>query len=414
MSDRDSNEEPSGSSEYKSEESDEPKEPKQAQTSESEEEPKMPPSVESDEKPVKMSKSSESMSSEEDESESVEEEESSSEDKKDDEDDKLKSEEKRAIEERAAETLAHEAAEAEANARAVLARAAEQRVAEARALAEVENKRQEEKKQEEKQKQEQEEKQKQEHEEKQKQEDKQEHEEKQEEKQEEKKEKHDKQKQEEKNKKQAAEKKPTEEIRPPAEKKQETSKNVTRGETKEKELADWEITQKKAFTHWVNSYLSSKGLKIEELGNDFKNTNLFITFLECLTATPFESKYHTKPKMKVHHLENAQLAINYLKNTLKVPDITISPDEIVDGIIKMMLGFCWVLLRFFGKQQMQRDGDKNDNTSFEDSILNWVRDEVKDYSLEISSFRTSFNDGKAFLALCHKFNPASIDYHNTD
>jgi len=202
----------------------------------------------------------------------------------------------------------------------------------------------------------------------------------------------------------------------PVENAEKSKKEVTRGvPTKEKELADWEITQKKAFTHWVNSYLSSKGLKIEELGTDFKNTTLFITFLECLTGNPFEAKYNKKPRMKVHHLENAQLSIDYLKNTLKVPDITISPDEIVDGLIKMMLGFCWVLLRFFGKQQMQRDrGDKNDNTSFEDSILNWVRDEVKDYSLDISSFKTSFNDGKALLALCHKFNPNLIDYHKTD
>eukprot|EP01124_Arcella_intermedia_P030252 TRINITY_DN6583_c0_g1_i6.p1 TRINITY_DN6583_c0_g1~~TRINITY_DN6583_c0_g1_i6.p1 ORF type:complete len:689 (+),score=253.30 TRINITY_DN6583_c0_g1_i6:332-2398(+) len=202
----------------------------------------------------------------------------------------------------------------------------------------------------------------------------------------------------------------------PVKKEDTKPKEVTRHEIKEKELAGWELTQKKAFTHWINSFLSLKGLKIEELGTDFKNTILFITFIECLTGMPFGPKYHTKPKLKVHHLENAQLAIAYLKSS-KVPDITISPDEIVDGNIKMMLGFCWVLLRFFGKQQMQRNatGDsKNDNISFEDILLNWVRDNIADYELDLINFKTSFNDGRVLLALCHKLNPELIDYDNTD
>jgi len=163
----------------------------------------------------------------------------------------------------------------------------------------------------------------------------------------------------------------------------------------------------------VNSYLSLRGFKIEELGLDFKNTPLFIIFLECLTGKPFELKYHAKPKLIHHHLENAQQSLNFLKS-IKVPDITISPEEIVDGNIKMMLGFCWVMLRYFGKQQMQRSGGGNDNTSFEDSILNWVREEVKGYGVDVSSFKTSFNDGKVLLALCHKINPNLIDYHHTD
>jgi len=70
-------------------------------------------------------------------------------------------------------------------------------------------------------------------------------------------------------------------------------------------------------------------------------------------------------------------------------------------------------LRHFGKLQVS-SGGKDDGASFEESILKWVQEEVKEYDLDVSNFRTSFNDGKAFLALCHKLNPDSVDYHNID
>jgi len=83
----------------------------------------------------------------------------------------------------------------------------------------------------------------------------------------------------------------------------------------------------------------------------------------------------------------------------------------VDGNLKMLLGMCWVLLRHFGKRH---SGAKDDGSSFEESMLKWIQQEVAGYNLEVTNFKTSFNDGKVFLALNHKLYPDSVDYHSRD
>ncbi len=47
-------------------------------------------------------------------------------------------------------------------------------------------------------------------------------------------------------------------------------------------------------------------------------------------------------------------------------------------------------------------------------MLNWVRTETEGYKgVKIENFGTSFNDGLAFLALVHKFDPNLFDYDST-
>ncbi len=47
-------------------------------------------------------------------------------------------------------------------------------------------------------------------------------------------------------------------------------------------------------------------------------------------------------------------------------------------------------------------------------MLNWVRTETDGYKgVRIENFGTSFNDGLAFLALVHKFDPNLFDYDGT-
>jgi chromosome segregation ATPase len=74
----------------------------------------------------------------------------------------------------------------------------------------------------------------------------------------------------------------------------------------------------------------------------------------------------------------------------------------------MILGFCWVLLRHF------RFGLDKD-TSFEDALLKWVKEQLVDYAdIEITNFKTSFCDGRALLALNHKWDNNVIDYKSFD
>jgi len=175
---------------------------------------------------------------------------------------------------------------------------------------------------------------------------------------------------------------------------------------------EWEQIQKKAFTHWINSVLEKRNETIVSIEDEFKTGVKLLIFLEILTAQEIP-KYNKIARHKLHWIENNNIAITYLK-TQVVKDVSISAEEIVDGHLKMLLGMCWVLLRHFGKRQTSGGAKEDYGTSFEDSILKWVQEEVKDYDLEIENFKTSFNDGKAFLALCHKLNPDSVDYHALD
>lgn len=74
----------------------------------------------------------------------------------------------------------------------------------------------------------------------------------------------------------------------------------------------------------------------------------------------------------------------------------------------MLLGFCWLLLRHYGSAP--GSGDK----SFEEGLLKWLQEQLEEYELPIDNFKNSFNDGKALLALAHKWDPDTVDYFDRD
>jgi hypothetical protein len=174
-------------------------------------------------------------------------------------------------------------------------------------------------------------------------------------------------------------------------------------------MSSWEEVQEKAFTHWVNSYLtSSGGDAIEDISTAFETGVKLVEFLEKLTKKEFETKWYRNPKLKIQYIENLNLCLRFIQNE-GIKGLTVSAEDFTDGRIKMILGFCWILLRHFGRPS----GD-GDDRSFEESLLTWLTEQLEDYELEIKDFKNSFNDGKALLALAHKWDPDSFDYFDKD
>jgi len=171
---------------------------------------------------------------------------------------------------------------------------------------------------------------------------------------------------------------------------------------------NWEDVQKKAFTHWVNSYLEKKGDHIDDLATAFTNGVRLVTLLELVTKKEFSGKIYKNPKLKIHFIENVNLCLRFIQNE-GVKGLTISAEDFVDGNIKMLLGFCWICLRHFGRQ-----GGSGDGASFEEGLLKWLKTQLEDYELNITDFKNSFNDGKALLALVHRWDPRVVDYHTRD
>jgi len=158
----------------------------------------------------------------------------------------------------------------------------------------------------------------------------------------------------------------------------------------------------------VNSYLDKKGERIDDLATAFNNGVRLVTLLELITKKEFQGKVYKAPKLKIHFIENVNLCLRFIQNE-GVKGLTISAEDFVDGNVKMLLGFCWIMLRHFGRQ-----GGSADGSSFEEGLLNWLKSQLEDYELNITDFKNSFNDGKALLALVHRWDPDVIDYHKRD
>jgi len=170
---------------------------------------------------------------------------------------------------------------------------------------------------------------------------------------------------------------------------------------------EWESVQRKAFTHWANTYLSRRGITLDNIEGGFKSGVNLVHLLELLARQDMDFKFYKTPKLKIHMIENCNMCLKWLK-THNVPNITISAENLVDGDTKMVLGFCWVLLRHF------RFGLDKD-TSFEDALLKWVKEQLSDYDdIEITNFKTSFCDGRALLALNHKWDNEIVNYKTFD
>jgi len=158
----------------------------------------------------------------------------------------------------------------------------------------------------------------------------------------------------------------------------------------------------------VNSYLDKKGDHIDDLATAFTNGVRLVTLLEQITKKEFPGKIYRSPKLKIHFIENVNLCLRFIQSE-GVKGLTISAEDFVDGNLKMLLGFCWICLRHFGRQ-----GAGSDGSSFEEGLLNWLKKQLDDYELNITDFKTSFNDGKALLALVHRWDPDVFDYNSKD
>jgi len=157
----------------------------------------------------------------------------------------------------------------------------------------------------------------------------------------------------------------------------------------------------------VNTYLGRRSLSLETLEAGFKSGVNLVHLLELLARQDMDFKFYKNPKLRIHMIENCNMCLKWLK-THDVPNVTISAENLVDGDTKMVLGFCWVLLRHF-RFGLDRD------TSFEDALLKWVKEQLVDYpDIEVSNFKTSFCDGRALLALCHQWDSAVVDYNKFD
>ncbi|XP_017864919.1 PREDICTED: dystonin isoform X43 [Drosophila arizonae] len=189
--------------------------------------------------------------------------------------------------------------------------------------------------------------------------------------------------------------------------------------------------QKKTFTKWVNKHLKkhwkyaktytmlhvcvttngipccsqSANRRVVDLFEDLRDGHNLLSLLEVLSG---EHLPREKGKMRFHMLQNAQMALDFLRfKNIKL--VNIRAEDIVDGNPKLTLGLIWTIILHF--QISDIVVGKEDNVSAREALLRWARRSTARYpGVRVNDFTSSWRDGLAFSALVHRNRPDLLDW----
>ncbi|XP_058462222.1 microtubule-actin cross-linking factor 1 isoform X33 [Malaya genurostris] len=192
--------------------------------------------------------------------------------------------------------------------------------------------------------------------------------------------------------------------------------------------------QKKTFTKWVNKHLKKhwKYLKtythlhvcvvisgipccppaasrrVDDLFEDLRDGHNLLSLLEVLSG---EHLPREKGKMRFHMLQNAQMALDFLRFK-KIKLVNIRAEDIVDGNPKLTLGLIWTIILHF--QISDIVVGQEDNLTAREALLRWARRSTAKYpGVRVNDFTSSWRDGLAFSALIHRNRPDLIDWRDS-
>lgn len=158
--------------------------------------------------------------------------------------------------------------------------------------------------------------------------------------------------------------------------------------------AGWVAIQKKTFTRWCNSYLVKRGMHIDDLVADVGDGLAMHALLETIGDEKLP-RINKKPRLRIQKLENCGRCFEYLKKK-EIKLVGIGSSDLVDGNEKLILGLIWtVILRF----EVADAGDKA-------GLLLWCKRSTQGYDgVGVKNFTGTWNDGRAFCALIHRYRP---------
>jgi spectrin beta len=179
-----------------------------------------------------------------------------------------------------------------------------------------------------------------------------------------------------------------------------------------------EAVQKRTFTNWVNSHVgvSSKDGKssfiVEDLYRDCADGHVLAKLVETLSGDTMPRI--SRGKMRIHHLENVDKVLEYLRNhNCQLENV--HAHDIVDGNPKIVLGLFWKLILKYQLTTLKpiegKELNKVSIVVIKKSLLLWCQSAIQKYpNVSVSDFTLSWKDGRAFCALVHKHRPDLIDY----
>jgi len=170
----------------------------------------------------------------------------------------------------------------------------------------------------------------------------------------------------------------------------------------------WENIQKKTFTKWCTMHLGKRGKKIENIDTDFSDGILLIELLEIIGAESL-GKYNKNPKMRIHNVENLNVALRYVASK-GVKLVGISAEDIVDKNLKLILGMVWTIILRFAIADISEE-----ELNAKEALLLWCKKKTNGYrDVLVENFTNSWQDGLALCALIHAHRPDLIPYDTLD
>lgn len=142
---------------------------------------------------------------------------------------------------------------------------------------------------------------------------------------------------------------------------------------------------------------------MDDVQTDFCDGRSLIKLLEVISDESLPKA--AKGNMRIHKIQNVGAAFQFISSK-GVKLVSIAPEEIVDGNLKMILGMLWTLILRFEIQDISLD-----EMSAKDALLLWCQRKTEGYkNVKVDNFHMSWKDGLAFNALIHRHRPELIDY----
>ncbi|EGC34238.1 hypothetical protein DICPUDRAFT_153591 [Dictyostelium purpureum] len=95
---------------------------------------------------------------------------------------------------------------------------------------------------------------------------------------------------------------------------------------------------------WVQNILKEKEIIVNSI-DDFKDSVIIIELLQVITNRPI-TKYFKKPRTRIQSIENASIALNFMKNNSFQISTLYSPQDIADGNEKTIKSIIYIIYLF--------------------------------------------------------------------
>jgi cortexillin 1/2 len=146
----------------------------------------------------------------------------------------------------------------------------------------------------------------------------------------------------------------------------------------------WELVQIKAFTSWINGYLTKRDMGLEDIRTDLSDGIRLICFLELLSGKKVKTKYDIHPASRIQKIQNLHIALQFLEKETDIKLQGIGAEDFADGNLKLILGFLWSLFKRFRIQTI-----KQDDKSSEEGLLLWCKKTTDGYrDVKVEHFKT--------------------------